>query len=236
MKLLPELGNVISLKDAISVGISKTLSALARYPDRVAFAWDGGCLTYGQARELIGRLQVVYATHGLRRGHRLALLSGNRAEAWCASVAAHASGLATTWLHPMGSLEDQLYQLDDAEVDGLVIDTRHHRARGEELAAKMAEHIVILSIGPSGLGTDLLADAETVGTVTPRDVAFPDDIVSLSYTGGTTGRAKGVLRRHPALTAGRASILANFELPNNPRYLAVAPISHAAGSKILPTL
>jgi fatty-acyl-CoA synthase len=215
---------------------SKTLSALGRYPDRVAFAWDGGWLTYGQAKELIGRFQLVYATYGLRRGQRLALLSGNRAEAWCASVAAHASGLATTWLHSIGSLEDQLYQLDDAEVDGLIVDAQHHRERGEELAAKVAKRIVILGIGPSGFGTDLLAAAETVGTATPRDVAFPDDIVTLSYTGGTTGRAKGVLRRHPALTAGRASILANFELPNNPRYLAVAPISHAAGSKILPTL
>src|SRR4029079_7311656 len=33
-----------------------------------------------------------------------------------------------------------------------------------------------------------------------------------------------------------AAILADFELPDTPRYLTVAPISHVAGSKVLPTL
>jgi fatty-acyl-CoA synthase len=39
---------------------------------------------------------------------RMALLSANRADAWCVGVAAHISRLATTWLHPLASLDDQI--------------------------------------------------------------------------------------------------------------------------------
>ncbi len=34
---------------------TQTLRALARYPHRIAFVWDGGTLTYRAAAELIGR-------------------------------------------------------------------------------------------------------------------------------------------------------------------------------------
>src|SRR5699024_4926721 len=68
------------------------------------------------------------------------------------------------------------------------------------------------------------------------DLALPSDIAILNYTGGTTGRSKGALRRHTALTSGVEAILTDFEIPADPRYLAIGPISHVTGSKILPTL
>jgi hypothetical protein len=48
--------------------------------------------------------------------------------------------------------------------------------------------------------------------------------------------AKGALRHHRQLTPFSGSILADFELPERPSYLAVAPISHVAGTKVVPTL
>ena len=72
--------------------------------------------------------------------------------------------------------------------------------------------------------------------MSPRCLARPDDVATLNYTGGTTGKSKGVLRRHRQLTPFSGLILADFELPARPSYLAVAPISHVAGTKVLPTL
>src|SRR6516165_4073247 len=112
---------------------AQALAALRRYPSRTAFAWDGGTITYRAAHELIGRLQAVFVAAGLDRGGRIALLTSNRHETWCAGVAAHLSGAAITWLHPLGSLADQLDQIEDAEADALVVDTRAFTARGAEL-------------------------------------------------------------------------------------------------------
>jgi fatty-acyl-CoA synthase len=58
----------------------------------------------------------------------------------------------------------------------------------------------------------------------------------LNYTGGTTGKSKGALRTHRQLSGFANAILADFEIPDTPSYLAVAPISHVAGTKVLPTL
>jgi len=56
----------------------------------------------------------------------------------------------------------------------------------------------------------------------------PDDDAMILATGGTTGPSKGVLHNH----RGAEAMLINqmlLDIPEHPRYLAVAPITHAAG-------
>src|SRR5260370_32289169 len=93
------------------------LRALARFPDRMAFVWDGGSLTYRAASDLIGRLQAAMVAAGLRKGQTVAFLSANSAETWCAGVAASGLGLVTTWLHPLAALDDHLEAIEDAEAE-----------------------------------------------------------------------------------------------------------------------
>ena len=81
-----------------------------------------------------------------------------------------------------------------------------------------------------------IRDSQT-GSVTAKDLALPSDEAWIVYTGGTTGRSKGVLRTHPSFTAMTGAVLADFEWPaENHSYLSVAPISHVGGTKLLPTL
>jgi fatty-acyl-CoA synthase len=215
--------------------VALTLRAFRRFPERTAFVWDGGQLTYRGALALIGGLQVAMQAAGLRAGMRICLLSGNRAEAWCAGVAAQGLGLTISWLHPMGSLSDHLDQLADSEAVGLVVDVPTYRDRGGELAARSGVKTV-LTLGPAEYGTDMLALAQAAGAVDPQDVSDCDGEAMLNYTGGTTGKSKGVLRRHRGPALVPMAILSDFELPLEPRYLAVAPITHVAGSLVLPTL
>jgi fatty-acyl-CoA synthase len=221
---------------AFPTACEQTLRALARYPDRTAFSWPGGSLTYRGVTELIGRIQKAFVQLGLQPGTRVAFLTANRADTWCAGVAAQLSRLAITWLHPLGSLEDQLFQIEDSEARVLVVDADTFRDRGGELAARTANLRGLFTLGAAGYGIDLLAAVVAMGTVTPRCLAGVDDIATLNYTGGTTGKSKGALRQHRQYGGFASAILADFEIPDTPRYLAVAPISHVAGTKVLPTL
>ncbi|MDX2709186.1 AMP-binding protein [Streptomyces sp. PA03-6a] len=213
-----------------------TLDVLRWYPDRIAFAWEGGALTYAGASDLIGRMQSVFAAHGLRRGSCVALLSGNRAETWCALIAAQASGMAVTWVLYFSSLEDQEHQLRDAGADVLIVDVSRAE-RGGELAARTDQLSQVFTLGPLGFGVDLIAAAGKAGAVSPRSFAEPEDVAFISYTGGTTGYPKGAVRRHsPSSSHTFASILSDFEIPKNPRFLMIGPLSHVSGVKVLPTL
>ncbi len=214
---------------------SLVFRALRRYSQRTAFAWDGGSLSYSATLDWIGRFQTVLANLAGGRP-RVALLSGNRAEVWCVEAAVQALGGSVTWLHPMGALPDQLEQLSDARADALVVDAAVFRQRGGELAARADGLQAVWTLGSADYGNELLLAAMSCGTVQARDLSRPDDVVTLNYTGGTTGKAKAAVRRQRAHAAMWRAILADFEFPVTPRYLAAAPISHVAGTKITPVL
>jgi fatty-acyl-CoA synthase len=228
------------MNDVIAQGPTTTtlvLRALTRYPERMAFDWSGGSLTYRAARQLIGRLQAAMTAAGLRRGQTAALLSANSAETWCAGVAAQGLGLTVTWLHPLGALGDHLDVIEDGGASVLIVDPRTHGQRGGELAAKAAGQLdVVLTMARADFGRDIMAAAEGIGAATPVDLASADDYAIINYTGGTTGKPKGAIRRHRATAGYAISIAADFEIPASPRYLAASPITHVAGAKVLPTL
>jgi fatty-acyl-CoA synthase len=225
----------MGLHDLPTIG-AQTLQALGRYPERTAFVWPGGTLTYRGATELIGRMQQVFMQLGLPPGTRIAFLTANRADIWCAGVAAGLSRLATTWLHPLGSLDDQLFQIEDSEARVLVVDADAFHDRGGELASRSNGLTAVFTLGRAGYGVDLKDAAERAGVATARCFANATDDAVLAYTGGTTGKSKGALRQHRHYSSFSGAILADFELPDTPRYLTVAPISHVAGTKVLPTL
>ncbi|MBH5400566.1 AMP-binding protein [Bradyrhizobium sp. CNPSo 4010] len=221
---------------ASSLACAQTLRALSRYPDRIAFAWPGGSLSYRGAIDLIGRIQGAFMRLGLQPGARVGFLTANRADSWCAGVAAQLARLCITWLHPLGSLEDQLFQLEDSEAELLVVDAAAFRDRGGELAARAPRLKAVFTMGSADYGVDLLAGIESAGHASARNLASLDDLSTLNYTGGTTGKSKGALRYHRENSGAAGAILADFEIPEAARYLTVAPISHVAGTKVLPTL
>ena len=73
----------------------QTLQALARYPERTAFSWPGGSITYRGATDLIGHIQsCVHAARLQARARASSFLTANRADTWCAGVAAQLSQAA----------------------------------------------------------------------------------------------------------------------------------------------
>jgi fatty-acyl-CoA synthase len=64
----------------------------------------------------------------------------------------------------------------------------------------------------------------------------PDDVVAIFYTGGTTGRPKGVVHGHTSLVANTTIELAEFEWADPLRFLIATPISHAGFAFLLPVL
>lgn len=211
------------------------LRALARFPDRVAFRTPERGVRYAEAADFIGRVQAVLLAQGLRRGQRVALLSANRWDSWCVGVAAQALGAIVTALHPLGAVDAHLYQLADAEASMLIVDAQGFGERGAALAARCPD-LAVLTLGPAGHGQDLLALAEGHGSAFAHDLSQADAIATLNYTGGTTGQPKGVVKTSGANALMAQAVLAEFELPRRPRFLAVAPISHVTGTNVLPVL
>ncbi|MFZ0171105.1 MAG: AMP-binding protein [Acidimicrobiales bacterium] len=229
-KAMPDLHETASVGDVVT-------AALRRYPERVAFRCESVSLTYRQTEQLLARWIVVLLQLGLRPGEGVGLLSPNRPEAWLAQIAPALAGGRYTALHPLGSLEDHLHACNEAELRFVLVDPAFS-ARGVELLERSPAVEGVFTFGPSEDLPDFLDLVSEVPTVDrlERGAGASEDVVWLLYTGGTTGVPKAAMLPHRAVAAMAYGTALGWDLPELPVYLAVAPISHAAGMLILPTL
>jgi fatty-acyl-CoA synthase len=134
----------------------------------------------------------------------------------------------------MASEEDHCFVLEDASVKALIVDSSRFTERG--LAIKNRALIpLVLSLDDSEIGSGLIDQADLMSAEELPVGDDPTEITKLSYTGGTTGRSKGILHSHRTVVTMIVYMLATYEWPEQIRYLVTTPISHAAGGLLLPT-
>ena len=217
--------------------IDPVLNALERDRRRPVVEMAGGRpWTGGDILDAISTISQVLARRGVGGGVRVALLAGNSVEVMLLHTAIGVVGGVLVALHPLGSADDHLFAIDDAGVDVLLFDPARFAKRTLELKARSERLRTFLSLGPSEIGADLLAEAAALvpgPLVAPRPE--PTAVIKLAYSGGTTGRPKAIPLSPRGFAAGLSIMLMDWEWPLNPRVLAVAPLSHAGGS-LFPTM
>ncbi|MBN9407767.1 MAG: AMP-binding protein [Burkholderiales bacterium] len=213
---------------------SLVLRALRRHPERIAFRQGSLAVSYQQAIDFMGQVQAVLGAHGICRGMRVALLTENRYETWCASVATQGLGVATSWLHPLSSLESQVFQIRDVGATALIVDGDAFDERVRELAAALPD-VLVFCVGRTSAGADLLQLAADCGRIEPLERGTAADIGTLNFTGGTTGRQKAIVREAGQVALMAIAMNSELELPEGMQYLAIGLISHVTGQLIAPT-
>ena len=212
------------------------VQSLNRFNDEPCIYSAGRTASYKEIRDRTSQMQQVLQSIGLVRGTRVAVLSKNRPEVLTNLTASLVNGNIVTPLHPMGSLGDHVYIVNDAEIDCLVFDPEHFsdRARAIQLARP---NLKLLGFGRNQVGIDYTAEADRFD---PLPLEAPpvsaESLCTVVYTGGTTGRPKGVLMPHRVWQAMTWIQLTEWELPTTIRIAIATPLSHAAMSLVAPVL
>ncbi len=212
-------------------------AALARHADKPAVYLGDQVLTAREVAEEISRYVQAYESLGITPGSPTAMLSKNRPEVLFAMGANMLTPCRNTALHPMGSLEDQAYVLEDGGIETLVFDPTAFGERAVELQQRVPGLKTLLSFGPSQVGTDII---ELASSFEPKPLRAPvvdgEDVTGLTYTGGTTGKSKGVMQTYRSGAALTQIQLAEWEWPQDTRFLICTPLSHAGAAFFIPTL
>ncbi|MDP4917275.1 MAG: AMP-binding protein, partial [Haliea sp.] len=213
------------------------IEGLNRYEERPCLLLGDKVATYREVRERTSQLVQALQAVGLGKGSRIAVISGNRPEVLANIAAMQINGCIGTPLHPMGSLDDHAYVLEAAEIDALVFDPTTFDEHAAKLQARVPGVKLLLAFGPSAQGTDYLAlaDSFTPLPLVAPDIS-PDDISSVNFTGGTTGRPKGVMSSYRLTSYMTQVQLAEWEFPDDLRMLIATPLSHAAAAFFIPVL
>ena len=226
------------LRDAVTF-CDLTLTALRRHADRVAFRQDGLTLTCAEVERSIAQMVAVLHARGFERGEGVGVLSPNRPEVFTVQTAPLFAGGRYTALHPLGSFDDHRYAVDEAELRYLFVDPAY-AARGAELLKACPVLEAVFSFGPTEQASGVEDLEPLVAAIEPAALDYgmraPEELAWLLYTGGTTGVPKAAMLPERAVAQTVFSVSVGWDLPRDRRYLAVAPISHAAGMLIVPTL
>jgi fatty-acyl-CoA synthase len=210
-------------------------AALERYPEEIAFLHGARAWTYAETADMIARMERALARHGAGPGDAVAVLCGNCPEGWMAEQACIALGARLIPLRPLGGLGDQAFICEDAQVKVLVFESGMFEERAAGLKDVLPA-VKMLGMGPNQLAPDLLAAAAAEPSARIQVLGHYDDVACQPYTGGTTGRPKGVMLPHRSLACNFWLEIAGHQWPARPRFLAVTPITHAAFLMIAPSL
>ena len=185
--------------------------------------------SWHQFAERAARLAGAIQGLGLRRGDRVGILALNSDRYLEAFFGLATAGVAFVPINTRLAPPEIVFWLVDSGCAGLLVDD----VFAPVLAAIRAEvpelrHVIHIGDGPVPermLGSEaLLAAAVPAGEVG----AGGDDIVGIFYTGGTTGRSKGVMLSHHNIVGNALNMLTEVPVDAASCYIHAAPMFHLA--------
>jgi long-chain acyl-CoA synthetase len=203
------------------------------YSERVAMVYGDRQTTYGDFHDLVARTAGALVDLDSRRGASVGILSANCDRAIVAFHGAIWAGMVPNYLNVRWSAHELGQSIDDFAPSILVVDD-NYLDMGLDLLGRCATVTTLVHIGerqdlPEGVlrHSDLLVQAPLLEDRS----GDADDMVFLNYTGGTTGKGKGVMHSHATHATGLSVAIAEgFFQPGNT--LVVMPLFHIGGISI----
>ncbi|MDH5517121.1 MAG: long-chain fatty acid--CoA ligase [Gammaproteobacteria bacterium] len=238
-------------QDVISPDIAATIPALfrerlKRNPDKIAYqqynlankSWESS--SWGDISVEIIRWQASLAKEKLQPGERVALMLKNSRDWVVFDQAALGMGLVTVPLYVDDRPDNVAYILNDANVKVLLVEDTKQWQRLLDLKTELPDLQRIISIEPVH-EEDQPSDARLVsradwlfgakGELQARE-REAEELASIVYTSGTTGRPKGVMLSHKNIISDAyGAFLSGEEHPSGyflgtDQYLSFLPLSH----------
>jgi len=237
--------------------------AAARWADRTALVFYGRRISFGELREMVNRFAAGFADLGVRRGDTVALYLLNSPQFVVAYLGALKAGARVTAISPVYTSFEIRHQLTDSGARMLVcqdilydkvekagVPLEHvvlgnvgeflppvRRLVGRSFVGKVFRGLEVPAAAvPAGPG--VLRFEEVLRRYPPRPpevVIDPaGDVAALPYTGGTTGKPKGVILTHRNLVACQVQTRAASPFQEGAEtFLAFLPFFHIYGQVVL---
>lgn len=200
---------------------------------------DGATATYADVQALTGRVAAALVAGGVAPGDSVAVLSANDPTAFTCVFGISRAGAVWCPVNPRNEAAENRELLALYGCSVLVFQAAFaplvDAIRGD--LPDLRTLVCLDADVPWALGWDeFLASGDAVTEVVDRPAL--DDLAMIVGTGGTTGRPKGVELTGTNLETMTAITLMSYPWPDDrpPTYLALAPLTHAAGVLCFPVL
>jgi long-chain acyl-CoA synthetase len=203
--------------------------------------YDGQWHTNGELADRAARLATGFTGLGVRPGDRLLVLMANCPEVMITYTAAWRAGAVVTPLIFLVSEDELGHALADSGAVGIVTTVEFlPKVAGALKAAPDVRFVIVpgaagANVPPTAAPGVPVLDFAQIAATEPGSITSRSgtDLAALLYTGGTTGRSKGVPLTHAGLywcgsAAHESSVRANVV-----RSVLPLPLAHAYGLLVL---
>ena len=204
-------------------------------PDAPCLTMDGKTQSFAAVQRFTYRVARALHAAGLASGSHVAVLSDNHPAAFACVLAISRAGAVWCPVNPRNEVGENAFVLDAFDCVALFFQ------------ASFAPLVAAMRPGLPKIGVYICLDADfdfapslddwlTGIDDGPTGFTAPTPLAMIAGTGGTTGSPKGVMLSEANLEAMTAATLIAFPFVGRPVYLAMAPLTHAAGVLAFPVL
>ena len=207
-------------------------------PAAPCLTMGGRSRSYAEVQRLSWVIARALARSGVRPGDKVAVLSGNDPVAFSCVFGIARAGAVWCPVNPRNEAAENRELLDLFDCSCLIF-----QGSFAPLVARIAPGLpkvttlVCLDAGDPGVVTAVPLGRWLAGLPEePWQAEPPDDVAMIAGTGGTTGRPKGVQLSGHNIETMTALTLMGYPFDGRPVYLALAPLTHAAGVLCFPIM
>lgn len=187
--------------------------------------------TWGQMADWVARVQASLKKEGLQRGDAIGLMLRNSREWVLFDQAALGLGLVVVPLYMDDRAENVAYIIEDAHIKLLLLggDEQCRQLLGEK--GCLPSVIKILTVEHCQQDRDPRLDwleswlSDESAELIIED-SGADELATIVYTSGTTGKPKGVMLSHNNILSNAAASLHAFDVYPDDTFLSFLPLSH----------
>ena len=210
----------------ITSGLRRTI-AIAR--DRTSTICAGRTRSWGETADRVARIAGAFRALGVEDGDRVALLTLNSDRYIEFYLATPWAGAVIVPLNIRWSRAENADAIEDCGASLLIVDDAFAEM-GRAIAAASGSQFALIYAGDEPAPEDMPHIEDLIRNHDPIPDAerSGDDLFGIFYTGGTTGRSKGVMLSHENIITNGLHVLAEGMFPDGTVYLHSAPMFHLA--------
>jgi long-chain acyl-CoA synthetase len=202
-------------------------NSTARHPSAIALVDGDRRLSYAELDQRVGRIAANLAALGVARTDRVALMIANRSEFVEVVLAVARLGAISVPINVRQQRPEIEAALGDSQTKVFIHDAEVAERVPDAAALPALKHRYSIGTPDSGA----IAYAELLKPApAPKQVAIAeDDVVSILYTSGTTGRPKGAMLTHLSVVHSCLHYRDALALGPEEVSLLAVPASHVTG-------
>ena len=202
-----------------------------RFPQKPAIVWEGSSLTYQALDDTANRLANALIANGVARNAKVGIISRNRTEYGVSFFGVARSGAVLVNVSVLYAPNELVYVLDKADIELLFYEDMF-AGKVQAVRDRLPQLRQTLRIASDG--SDEFAAFYAAASAKPPAVDIhEDDPFCMTYTGGTTGRPKGVLVSHRNRAVTAHTVMVEEAIDERDVVGIATPMFHVAALNIM---